>query len=398
MRKLILLITISTTYFICGFSQTANQQMQTLIDNNLILAAQQYKLLEKNTNDSLMPKNFDPKTGKLMTSNTKWWCSGFFPGSLLYIYEYTKDESVLKIAEKRLSILEKEKFYTGNHDLGFMIYNSFGNAYRLTGNPEYKKTVGTAAETLIKRFRPNINSIQSWDKKGNLLCPVIIDNLMNLELLYWVSNNSGDKKYRDIAIKHTNTTLQNHFRPDNSSYHVVDYDLGTGKIIKKVTAQGANDTSAWARGQAWGLYGFTMMYRFSKNKTYLEQAEKIASFLLNHPNLPADKIPFWDYNAPSIPDTYRDASAGAIMASALLELGQFVNKKKRKVYVSIAKQMIQTLSSPAYLSKKGENGGFLIKHNVGNLPGNTEVDVSLTYADYYFLEALLRYKKWYLTK
>lgn len=379
-----------------AFSQERQQSMKELIDNNFRLAASQYKLLEKNTPDTLMPRFFDPANSKQGTSDTKWWCSGFFPGSLLYIYEQTKDEEIKRIAEKRLAILEKEKYYTGNHDLGFMIYCSFGNAYRLLGKPEYKEAVMTAAGSLATRYRPEILSIQSWNSSERLHCPVIIDNMMNLELLYWVSDHGGDTKYRDIAVNHANSTIKYHFRPDNSSYHVLDWDLSKKEIIKKVTWQGAADSSAWARGQSWGLYGFTMMYRFTKDKAYLRQAKKIASFLLNHPNLPADKIPYWDYNAPGIPDTYRDASAGAIMASALLELGQYVSKKERKKYGETVKAMLFTLSSDKYMTRAGENGGFLLKQNVGSLPHKSEVNVSLTYADYYFLEAMLRYKNWYL--
>ncbi len=386
----VLLISIST------FAQDDKLSMKKLIDNNFNLAASQYKLLEKNTPDSLMPRNYDPKADKFGTSDTKWWCSGFFPGTLLYIYEHTRDEDIRRIAEKRLGILEKEKYYTGNHDLGFMIYCSFGNAYRLLGKDSYKDAVMTAAASLSTRYRPEILSIQSWNSSARLKCPVIIDNMMNLELLYWVSDHGGDAKYRDIAVNHANTTIKYHFRPDNSRYHVLDWDLAKKEIFQKVTWQGAADSSAWARGQSWGLYGFTMMYRFSKNKTYLDQARKIADYLLNHPNLPADKIPYWDFNAPGIPGTYRDASAGSVMASALLELGQYVSRKEKKKYVAAAKTMLLFLSSENYLSRPGENKGFLLKHNVGSLPHQSEVDASLTYADYYFTEALLRYKKWYL--
>ncbi|MGB3007722.1 MAG: glycoside hydrolase family 88 protein [Chitinophagaceae bacterium] len=398
MKRIIFVFTLTVSYFIKSYSQTAERSMDKLINENLFFAAQQYKLLQKNTPDTLMPRSYDITQNKMVTSNTKWWCSGFFPGTLWYIYEYTKDEEIKKIAENRLSILEKEKHFTGNHDLGFMMYCSFGNAFRITGNPAYKEAVTTAAGSLATRYRPSIKSIQSWNKNERLNCPVIIDNMMNLELLYWVSDHGGDSKFRDIALAHANSTIKNHFRPDNSSYHVLDYDLNTGEIIKKVTWQGAADSSAWARGQSWGLYGFTMMYRFSKNKAYLKQARKIANFLMNHPNLSSDKIPYWDYNAMSIPKANRDASAGAIMASAFLELGQYVKKAERKKLVAAAVVIIRSLSSEEYLSKPGENGGFLIKHNVGSLPHKSEVDVPLTYADYYFVESLLRYKNWYLKK
>jgi rhamnogalacturonyl hydrolase YesR len=279
-----------------------------------------------------------------------------------------------------------------------MLYCSFGNAYRILKDPAYHATIDTAAASLSTRYRPNAKVIQSWNSSNKWAGPVIIDNMMNLELLAWVSDHGGDKRYKEIAVNHADQTLLNHFRPDYSSYHVVDYDMNTGKVIKKVTAQGAGDESAWSRGQGWGLYGYTMMYRFTKNKRYLDQARHIAGFILNHPNLPADKIPYWDFNAPTLPDphTIRDASSAAIIASALLELGQYTNKKERTAYITAAEQMLTALASPNYRAKLGENGGFLLMHSTGSLPGKSEVDVPLTYADYYFLEALLRYKKWYL--
>lgn len=373
--------------------QPTKKQMAQLINENMQFAVKQYKVLQDSTPANRMPRSF--QKGRSVTSDTEWWCSGFYPGTLWYLYEYTKDANVKAEAERRLAILEKEKRYTGNHDIGFMIYCSFGNAYRITGDKKYKAVIDTAAVYQITRYRPSIHSIQSWNKSKTLNCPVIIDNMMNLEQLLWVAEKGGDKKFREIAITHANTTLKNHYRPDHSAFHIVDYDLSTGGIIKKVNGQGAHDTSAWSRGQAWGLYGYTMMYRFTKNKTYLQQAQDVAAFILNHPNLPADKIPYWDYNAPKIP-TSRDASAGAIAASALLELGQYVGKADKATYVNAAVVMLQSLSTDAYRAKLGENGGFLLKNSVGSFLANSEVDVPLTYADYYFLEGLLRYKKWYL--
>lgn len=370
--------------------------MSEIISEDYALAAQQYKLLMRNTPAQVMPQTFDSKKNKVETSNTKWWCSGFYPGSLLYIYEYTKDTVIKSEALRRLGILEKEKHYTGNHDLGFMMFCSFGNAYRLFGNPSYKTTIDTAAMSLTTRYRPAIKSIQSWDSSSRFKCPVIIDNMMNLELLYWVSDHGSDSKYKEIAINHANTTMKNHYRPDYSSYHVVDYDLRTGNVLKRVTWQGAANESAWARGQGWGLYGFTMMYRFTKDQRYLDFANHIADFILTNPNLPEDGVPYWDFNASDIPNTYRDVSAASLIASGLLELGQYVSKKEQKRYVAVAEKILRSLSSDAYRSKPGENGGFILAHSVGALPLKSEVDVPLTYADYYFLEALKRYKDWYL--
>ena len=381
-----------------SYGQTASlkNKMKDLIEDNFVFATKQYQYLKANTPDSVMPRSYVPATGKSVTSDTKWWCSGFYPGTLWYLYAYTKDENIKKEAEKRLGILEKEKYYTGNHDLGFMMYCSFGTAYKYTNNPAYKDVVAIAAKSLSTRYRPQIKSIQSWNSRDILKCPVIIDNMMNLELLHWVSDHGGDPVFKEIAVTHANTTIANQFRPDNSSVHVVDWDLNTGTVLKKITWQGAADSSAWSRGQTWGFYGYTMMYRFTKNKTYLAQAKKIARFLLSHPRLPSDKVPYWDFDAPGIPNVPRDASSAAIMASALLELGQYSTGAEKKEYIETAETILQSLSSPAYRAKLGENGGFILMHSVGSLPHKSEVDAPLTYADYYFIEGLTRYKDWYL--
>ncbi len=391
-------ITLTTLGFffltIIAFAQTKKQSMASLIDEQMRFASKQYKVLAKNVPADRMPKSL--KEGKVETSDTKWWCSGFFSGSLLYIYEYTNDAEIKAEAQRRLDILEKEKHYTGNHDLGFMMYCSFGNAYRLFNRPEDKRTIDTAAMSLSTRYRPSIKVIQSWNSSAKFKCPIIIDNMMNLELLCWVTDNGGDAKFKDIAVTHANTTMATHFRPDYSSYHIMDYNLETGKLERKVTHQGYADESAWARGQAWGLYGYITMYRFTKDLKYLDLSKKIAAFLLNHPNKTTDLIPYWDYNAPNIPKALRDASAGAIIASALLELGQYSADAERIKYVNTAEKMLRSLASSTYRAKLSQNGGFLLMHSVGHLPGNSEIDTPLTYADYYFLEGLKRYKDWYL--
>ena len=395
MKKISILFLFCIACFV-AISQPSKNAMKQLIDENLRFSADQYKVMMKNLPADVMPRSFNTEKNELVTSNTRWWCSGFYPGTLWLIYSGTKDEAIRAEAEKRLALQEPMKLYTGNHDLGFMIFCPFGTAYDITKNPAYKEVVLTAAETLTKRYRTSIKSIQSWDSNANFKCPVIIDNMMNLELLEWAAQNGGDKKYHDVAVNHSNTTIKNHFRADNSSWHVIDYDLASGTVSRKKTHQGYADESAWARGQSWGLYGYVVMYRFTKDPAYLEQAQKIAQFLLKHPNLPADKIPYWDYNAPDIPNARRDVSAGSIMASALLELAQYTKGKEKEEYVKTAATMLQSLASPAYRSPAGANGGFILAHSVGHLPGKSEVDVPLTYADYYFVEALLRYKKWYL--
>lgn len=381
-----------------AFGQYSSKEMSGIIEKQFQFAARQLKVLETNVPDTMMPKTLNNKTGVVEVSKTNWWCSGFFPASLLYVYEHTNDKEILRIAQKRLDLQEPMKHYTGNHDLGFMMFNPFGHAYRLFKRPNDKTTIDTAAMSLITRYRPSIKSIQSWNKNKNFNCPVIIDNMMNLELLMWVSQNGGDPKFREIAINHANSTITNHYRSDYSAFHVLDYDLETGKLIAGKNHQGYNDASAWSRGQAWGFYGFVMMYRFTKDQRYLDHARNIAKFLLNHPNMPKDNIMYWDFNTPDIPNTLRDASASAILASGLLELAQFTKGTESSDYINKSASIIKTLSSPAYCAAVGENGGFLLKHSVGHLPANSEVDVPLTYADYYYLEALHRLKKWVLKK
>ncbi|RYF89597.1 MAG: glucuronyl hydrolase [Chitinophagaceae bacterium] len=352
--------------------------------------ADQYRLLRKKTPDNLFPRSYAADLDRAVPSQSDWWCSGFYPGSLLLMFEFTKDDSLKQEALRKLKILEKEKFNKGTHDLGFMMYCSFGNALRLFKDSSYKSILITSANSLMTRFNATTGSIKSWDH-GKWQYPVIIDNMMNLELLTWATKVTGDSSYHKVAVTHANTTIKNHYRPDNSSWHVVNYDTTTGKAIEKRTAQGANDSSAWARGQAWGLYGFTMMYRETKDPAYLEQARKIADFMLGHPNMPKDKIPYWDYNAPGIPNALRDASAAAIMASALLELSEYVQNKEKDQYINVATTVLKTLGMPGYKAEAGKNGGFLLMHSVGHFPQGSEVDVPLSYADYYFIEALGRY-------
>jgi unsaturated chondroitin disaccharide hydrolase len=328
--------------------------------------------------------------GTIKVVESRDWTSGFFPGLVWMMYEHTKDEYFLKEARRWCIGLEKEKENTSTHDLGFMINCSFGKGYRLTRELYYDKTIIGAAKSLSTRFNPRIGCIKSWDH-GGWLFPVIIDNMMNLELLFEATRLTGDSSFYNIAVTHANTTLKNHFRGDYSSYHVVDYDSVTGKVIRKVTHQGYSDESAWARGQAWGLYGFTTVYRYTKDKRFLDQAEHIARFMLTHDNLPADKIPFWDYNAGAIPNEPRDVSAAAICASALIELADY--SSSRVSLLKSASDILRTLSSEKYLAKSGTNNNFVLMHGVGHKPGNYEIDVPLIYADYYFVEALLRYRK-----
>jgi hypothetical protein len=392
MRKAFIFLTAALVSFVT--IAQSKLEMKKLVDDNLRLAIKQYKYMQTLLPNDKMPRSYDSVKNELITSGTDWWCSGFYPGSLWNLYEYSKEEQLKKEAVRSTALLEKEKNNTGTHDLGFMIYCSFGNGYRLTKNKAYRDIMITGAKSLSTRFNPITGCIKSWNSNSRWQFPVIVDNMMNLEFLCELTKLSGDSSFYKIAVTHANTTIKNHYRPDFSSYHVIDYDTITGKRIKANTAQGAFDESAWARGQSWGLYGYVMMYRETKKKEYLSFAQNIADFLLHHKNLPADKIPYWDYNALGIPNTYRDASAAAIMSSALLELAQYSAREKRNEYLDAATIMIKSLSN--YVAAEKTNGGFFLKHSVGHLPAKSEIDVPLTYADYYFIEALMRYRLWYL--
>ena len=387
------LILIYTLTFLTTQSFAQSAQNKKLFKQAFAEAAAQYKVLAKNLPADKFPKTYFPKTDKYEWSGSGWWCSGFYPGSLLYIYEQTKDQATLTEANRILKVLEKEKFNTSTHDLGFMMFCSFGNAKDIDPKPEYKEILIQSAKSLASRFDPKVGCIKSWDSNKNEYL-VIIDNMMNLELLFWATKVTGDSSYYKIAVTHANTTMKNHFRPDYSSYHVINYNATTGEVQQKRTAQGFADESAWARGQAWGLYGYTVMFRETKNPIYLKQAQNIAKFIMNNPNLPADKIPFWDYNAPNIPNALRDASAASVTASALLELAKYSTSKLNKAYFKEAETILVNLSKAPYHAAQGKNGGFIIEHCVGHIPQNTEIDVPLTYADYYYLEGMKRYLAW----
>nr|WP_226163931.1 glycoside hydrolase family 88 protein [Hymenobacter terricola] len=353
------------------------------------LAGQQYeRMLQTHPDGKRTPQSTNPD-GSMKDMPTSWWCSGFFGGSLWYLFEHTKDPKWQAAADKWSRNLTPEQTNTSTHDLGFMLYCALGNGYRLTQNPAYRPILLTGAGSLATRFHPEYGVIKSWDEFKGYSYPVIIDNLMNLEYLFWAARESGDKRFYTICVSHADSTLKNHFRPDYSSYHVVCYGPG-GKVLKRQTSQGYADESAWARGQTWGLYGYTVLYRETKNPRYLAQAQHIADFYLHHPRLPADKIPYWDFDAPNIPNEERDASAGAVAASALLELCTY-SGPAGKAYYQAAVTMLTSLASPAYRAKLGENNNFLLKHSVGSKPHHSEIDVPLVYADYYYLEALLRY-------
>lgn len=379
MKNLIILFAAIGSLMLCG-GCSGNQLLRNDLKRALDVAVEHEKAQAEYMLDreGELPKTYE--NGEIVTANIRWWTSGFFPGSLWLLYEHTGDGQLREYAEHFTSRLESLKDYRGTHDLGFMVFCSYGNGYRLTGNEAYKNVINEASASLATRFNPTVGAIRSWNtgRKENpeLDYIVIIDNMMNLEMLEW----SG---YSDIARRHADTTLKNHFREDNSSYHVVTYNELTGEVTDKRTAQGLADESAWARGQVWGLYGYTMMYRVTGEKRYLDQAVKIADYVI--PRLSEDAIPNWDFDAEQ---QMKDSSAGSIMASALIELYGLTDNE---LYLTTAERQLRSLCSEAYLAPVGENGNFVLRHGTGHLPAGTEVDVPLTYGDYYFIEAAMRY-------
>ncbi len=380
---------------LCGCQETPKEEpLEAVIERGLETATRQALLMAQSLENApgLLPKSIDK--GKLETSDYSWWCSGFFPGELWYLYENNPTDSLKKYAQMYTARVEEAQHITYSHDLGFMLYCSFGNGLRLTANPAYRDVLLTGARSLATRYNPKVGLIRSWDfNKDKWQYPVIIDNMMNLEFFTWATRQTGDERFREMALSHADKTLAHHFRPDYSCYHVVSYDTLTAQPHLKQTHQGAADSSAWARGQAWALYGYTMMYRETGVAAYLDQARHVARYLMEHPRMPADKIPYWDFDAPDIPDAPRDASAAAVMASALIELSQMNAGDFGQQCLAFAQAQIRSLSSPDYLAKVGDNCHFALMHSTGNFPGNGEVDVPLSYADYYYVEALLRLKK-----
>ncbi len=370
-------------------AEPQKETMDQLINRVFTVAAEQVRLMSSSLTEDQTPKTFEE--GEFVTAPYEWWCSGFFPGVLWYVYEYNGDEQIKALAVKETAKVEPVKFITDHHDVGFMINCSYGHQYRLTGDEHALEVLRTAAQSLTGAFTEEVGCIKSWPfvKKGfSWVYPVIIDNMMNLELLMFIGNMDNNEWLRHVAISHADVTMKNHFREDYTTCHLVDYVPGTGEVNKKITVQGLADSSAWARGQAWALYGYTMMYQQTGDKKYLHLAQNVGDMIEKH--LPEDGIPYWDFNDPKIPDTYRDASAGAVMASAYIALDAVADNGKD--YLSIAEKQLRTLASDEYLAKPGEIGGFILKHSVGNLPEGAEIDVPLTYADYYFVEALMRYR------
>lgn len=375
-------------------------------DTMAFIAGKLETTLQTESDLTKIPRTIN-EDGSLKTVGIYNWTSGFFAGNLWYMYELTKDDKWKTEAIKWTEVLDTIQYWSGNHDVGFMMYCSYGNGLKFAGLNQYKDILVQTAESLSKRYSEKTLAIKSWnyskawDGKTEWFYPVIIDNMMNLELMFEASRLSGDPKFRKIAVQHAETTMKNHYRDDYSCYHVVDYDTITGAVLDKATSQGFTDESSWARGQAWGLYGYVLCYRYTKDQKFLDFAENIANYMLNHKNLPEDMVPLWDYNvidgglvpewkynAADYPEIPRDASAAAITASALYELSTYSVKKQE--YLDAANQMLSSLLSPDYLALEGKNKYFVLNHSVGSIPGRVEIDVPLVYADYYLLEAMYR--------
>lgn len=369
----------------------------TKLDNAMANADEQLHYALKCTSEArktakgnkVNPRSID-KEGNLVLVGPKDWCSGFFAGTLWQMYQYSHMQFWRENAVSNTWLIESAKWHKGTHDLGFMIGDSFGKAYQLTGEQSYRDVMLQAARTLCTRYSPKVGCIRSWDHNADRWTfPVIIDNMMNLEILFEAYKLTGDKSFYDIAVSHANVTMKNHFRDDYSSYHVVDYDPVTGTVRSRVTHQGYSDDSFWSRGQGWALYGYTMCYRYTHDQRYLEQAKNIAKFLFSLNNMPEDGIFFWDMKDPSIPDAPRDASAAALVASAFYELQAYVGAELGKQYIAYADKIVNSLIDH-YQAPVGSNQGFLLLHSTGNKPANSEIDVPINYADYFYMEALRR--------
>ncbi len=328
------------------------------------------------------------------------WCSGFFPGTLWHLYEATGDVKWKKAAAACTEKLERIRRFNLHHDTGFMLMSSYGNGWKYTGDEKYADVLRDGAQALATRFRPKLAVMQSWGLwKPDWHCPVIIDNMLNLELLTWAAGNPSKDDFMngvafgEMARLHADTTDRNHFRPDGSAYHLLDYDPKDGSVLRRFGGQGYDaERGVWSRGQAWAVYGFAMMHRETHDPRYLHRAMKAADWCLAAPGVPADRIPYWDYCAPNRPHAPRDVAAATVLASGLLELCGFVPEDKRRAYFTEAEKILSSLVTPAYFAKIDEAGGFALKHCTGSFPAGSQVDMPFNYADYYFLEALLRYE------
>lgn len=397
-KTLFWLATMSALLYSCGSNRentriNANSQLGYCHSQVLSTLAQLHNQDNGKIDYTMMPRNIAPDahTWECRPACAEEWCSGFWPGVLWYDYEVTGDSTVLAEADKFTQalkpIVNKPVF---DHDLGFLIYCSYGNGYRLTGRDDYKEVILAAADSLATLYNPAAGTLLSWPRNVEMFGGhnTIMDNMINLEMLFWAAENGGNPYLHDIAVKHAETTMEHHFRPDYTSYHVAVYDKESGKFLRGCTHQGYADNSMWARGQAWAIYGYTVVYRETKDPKFLDFAQKVTDVYLDR--LPEDKVPYWDFDDPEIPAASRDASAACVVASALLELSGYVDEEKGEYYKNEAVDILASLSSDKYQS--GDRNSSFLMHSTGHHPAGSEIDYSIIYADYYYIEALNRLK------
>ena len=397
MKKIVVGLAVMLGFCMCTHKPSGTLDVNKALD---YCAEQTQRTLTELKTDSgidytMMPRNImaDEHHWNCRKATKEEWCAGFWPGVLWYDYEYTQDKHILEEAKKFTNSLEfLSQIPAYDHDLGFLVFCSYGNGYRLTKDPAYKKVILDTADSLATLFNPVVGTMLSWPREvepRNWPHNTIMDNMINLEMLFWAAKNGGNPYLYDIAVSHADKTMKCQFRPDYTSYHVAVYDTITGNLIKGVTHQGYADSTMWARGQAWAIYGYTVVYRETKDPKYLDFAQKVTDVYLER--LPEDKVPYWDFSAPEIPDAPRDASAAAVVASALLELSTYLPNGTGKRYKDAAIEMLASLNSDSYRSGKSKPS-FLL-HSVGHWPAHSEIDASIIYADYYYIEALLRLKR-----
>ncbi len=395
MKNLIFFISIT---FITIISQKsfAGGYLDSLVNNAVKVSLNHLEKSVKEVGDTTLFPTYGTKDLKWQLKTSDDWTSGFYPGCLWYGYEFSKDTRFEKWAREWTAPIEHEKYNPNTHDLGFRFMCSFGNGLRLGKGPAYKNykdIILTAAKTLAKRYNPKVGCLSSnWDKlKIENSFPVVIDIMMNLELLFWASENGGPQYLTEYAINHATTTARDFIRGDGGTYHIVRYNKNTGEIINKGTLQGAGDETTWSRGQAWGIYGYVVTYRYTEDKKFLKTAEKLADYFIKH--LPEDHVSPWDFQSDI---NYRDVSATSITTSALFEMINYIKEDSlRNYYLSQAEAMLTSLCKPPYFTD-GKNTSCILDHSVQYLPINSNVDVPAIFADYYFLEAIERYESLYL--
>jgi len=361
------------------------------IDTLLGLFVNKYReYITSHSDTTLFPRCYDNDSAIMVPPGD--WTSGFFPGILWNLYDFSGDDLFLYAAQSWTNTLKEECHNTSTHDVGFVINSSFGQAFRITRDESYREVLDTAAQSLASRYDDNLKCIKSLDENEYYKYPVLIDNMVNLEILYKAWQWNEDPRYYRIANDHALNTMEMHFRPDFSAFQVVDFDPGTSLPRYKGSFQGYSDSSAWARGQSWGLYGFVLAFRETRDRIFLDQSLRIATYILEHENFPEDGIPYWDFNAPDIPAAPRDATSAVILASALIELSSYEEVKQPEKYLDVAENIIYSLLTRDYIAGEHEYENFVLKHGVGSIPGDSEVNVALIYGDYYLLEALMKYK------